>query len=102
MEFNFRGPPIILFIAVILKHLLLLFLTLLVILSRPILFLLLHLLNLTIDFRDLRVESHEQPALSPILVGGGATTPIVELLKEGGGGSLVLLLVQSHLPIPHM
>jgi hypothetical protein len=106
MKIDVRGPLIILFIAVILKHFfLLLFLALQLALFRSFLFLLLllHLLILTIDLRDLSLESHEQasPSSSSVLVGGGGDTPrISELLEEGC--SLVLLLVQCQLPIPHI
>jgi hypothetical protein len=88
-----------LFIAVILKHLLLL-LALQLALIRSLLFLLLHLLNLAIDLRDLSLESHEQATPSSVLVGGGGDARISELLEEGC--SLVLLLVQCQLPIPHI
>lgn len=99
MKIDVRGHPILLFIAVILKHFFLL-LTLQLALIRSLLFLLLHLLNLAIDLRYLSLESHEQATPSSVLVGGGGGTRISELLEEGC--SLVLLLVQCQLPIPHI
>lgn len=105
MKIDVRGHPIIPFIAVILKHLLLFLLTLQLALTRPLLFLLilLHLLHLTIDLRDLSLESHEQAASpsSSILVGGGGTTPRISELLEGGC-RFVLLLAQCQLPIPNI
>jgi hypothetical protein len=103
MKIDVRGPPILLFIAIILKHfLLLLFLTLLLVLFRSffLILILLHLLILTINLRDLSLESHEQATSSSTVLVGGNDTRISELLEEGC--SLVLLLVQRELPIPNI